>query len=205
MDAQVRRVEVPAERLSGWIERFALRHGGLIGGTAGLVLEAVDGARADLTPPFTPDPDVDLIVDVLRARTVGAVLVRRGGFAVGVFDGTTLLASKVDRNYVQGKTKAGGWSQQRYARRRANQAQQAYADAAEEVLRVLGPRVDDLDAVVGGGDRAGVEAVLADPRLSAVRARWTGAVHPTPDPRLTVLQGFPEQFRAVTITLNHLA
>ena len=36
--------------------------------------------------------------------------------------GATLESSKVDSSYVQGTTKAGGWSQQRYARRRANQA-----------------------------------------------------------------------------------
>ncbi len=206
MEGGPRQVEVPAERLAGWIDRFAARHGGLVGSSRGPSLLAVDGARADITAPFALlHPDADPLEDVVAQRTVGAVLVRRGGFAVGLFEGPRLIASKVDRNYVQGKTKAGGWSQQRYARRRANQANQAYADAADEVLRLLGPRTGELDAVVGGGDRPGVEAVLADPRLTAVRARWTGVVLPTPDPRLVVLHRFPEQFRAVSIALNDLA
>ena len=68
---------------------------------------------------------------------------------------------------MQGKTKAGGWSQQRYARRRANQASQAYAEAADVVAMIILPRIDDLDAVVGGGDRAGVDEVLSDPRLGS--------------------------------------
>jgi hypothetical protein len=133
------------------------------------------------------------------------VLVRRGGYAVGVFDGRALIDSKVGSGYVQSRTKAGGWSQQRYARRRANQAAQAYAEASEAAVRILGPVADDLDAVVGGGDRAGVEAVLSDSRLGRVRARFGGVVLPTPDPRLRVLEDFGDQFRAVRITLNELA
>ena len=113
--------------------------------------------------------------------------------------------SKVGRSYVQGTTKAGGWSQQRYARRRANQTNQAYAEAADAAARVVAPQSGVLEAVVGGGDRAGVEAVLADGRLTDLRARWTGQVLPTVDPRLRVLEAFPDQFRAVTISLNSLA
>jgi len=208
-----RTVRVPPERLAGWIERFGDRHGE-IEATAGaesvtVILTAADGAIATVTVPLGPlppgDPVVALVDHALQARSVGAILIRRGGFAVGIFDGRQLVASKVGSSYVQGKTKAGGWSQQRYARRRANQASQAYAEAADVVAMIILPRIDDLDAVVGGGDRAGVEAVLSDPRLVSVQARWTGDVWPTPDPRLRVLQGFPDQFRAVSIALNDLA
>ena len=101
-----------------------------------------------------------------------------------------LRSSKVGHGYVQGRTKAGGWSQQRFARRRSNQADRAYAAAAEAAYAVLGPVAADLEAVVGGGDRSGVEAVLADPRLAPLRARLTGRVLPTPDPRLDVLRRF---------------
>jgi hypothetical protein len=204
-------IHVPPERLDGWIERFGARHGGIDSSAeaATVILTAADGAVAILTVPFAPlppgDPVTALVDHALQARSVGSVLIRRGGFAVGIFDGRRLVASKVGSSYVQGKTKAGGWSQQRYARRRANQASQAYAEAADVVAMIILPRIDDLDAVVGGGDRAGIEAALSDPRLASVHARWTGEVWPTPDPRLRVLQGFPDQFRAVAITLNDLA
>jgi len=204
-------VHVPPERLAGWIERFGARHGEIHSAADAdtVVLTAADGAVATTTVPFAPlgpgDPTAALIDHTLQARSVGAILIRRGGFAVGIFDGRRLVASKVGSSYVQGKTKAGGWSQQRYARRRANQASQAYAEAAEVVAMIILPRIDDLAAVVGGGDRAGVEDVLSDPRLGSVRARWTGEVWPTPDPRLRVLQAFPDQFRAVSIALNELA
>ena len=124
---------------------------------------------------------------------------------MGVFSGRELRSSKVGHGYVQGRTKAGGWSQQRFARRRANQAERAYAGAAAAAYAVLSPVAADLDAVVGGGDRSGVEAVLDDPRLAPLRGRLTGRVLPTPDPRLDVLRRFGDTLREVEITLNALA
>jgi hypothetical protein len=209
--AAERTVRVPAERLPGWIQRFAERHGAPAwdGNADCVFLTAPDGARATVTGTYVcwaAGDAVEAVVErVQRSRTVGAILVRRGGYAIGVFHGAQLLASKVDSTYVQGRTKAGGWSQQRYARRRANQAHHAYAEAADVAARVLLPRANELEVVVGGGDRVGVEAVLADPRLTELRSRWTGDVLPTVDPRLRVLEAFAEQFRSVTITLNSLA
>ncbi len=205
-------VRVAPDRLSGWLDGFAERHGRLDvehDQTTVSVL-AADGAAAAITVPFPPfcefgDGLAGLIRHSQRDRRVGAVLVRRGGWAVGVFAGSELLASKVGSPYVQGTTKAGGWSQQRYARRRGQQAAHAYAGAADAAARILLPRLTELDAVVTGGDRAGIEAVLADVRLAPLRTRLTGAVLPTPDPRLRVLQAFPDRFRAVAISLNELA
>jgi hypothetical protein len=207
-----RTVSVPAERLAGWISRFQDRHGAVEATVAGPVLrlQAADGATADVAIPFPPlapafDAVAALVEHVRRERRVGAILVRRGGYAVGVFAGASLLRSKVGSSYVQGKTKAGGWSQQRYARRRANQADQAYAEAADVAATVLLPEVGRLEAVIGGGDKVGVRAVLADTRLAPVASLLIEPIRPTADPRLRVLQGFPEQFRAVDITLNQLA
>jgi hypothetical protein len=205
-------VEVSPERLPGWLDRFAERHGHLQfrpDETAVLVM-AADGASASIRIPFGPldhhsDLRTTLLDHVRRDRRVGAVLVRRGGYAVGVFDGRRLLASKVGQAYVQGRTKAGGWSQQRYARRREQQAGQVYAKAADAAALVLLPTLPDLEAVVGGGDAGGVDAVLADARLEPLRTLRSGPVLPTPDPRLNVLRRFGDQLRAVTITLNDLA
>ncbi len=175
-----------------------------------VTLTAPDGAVAEIEVPFPPlplagDAVETLLAHVLRPRPVGAVLVRKGGYAVGVFEGITLTASKVGSAYVQGKTKAGGWSQQRYARRRANQTEQAYAVAADVAADLLLPRAEHLVGVFGGGDRVAVHAVLDDPRLGRLRGLLVEPVLPTVDPRLRVLQAFPEQFRAVSIRLNALA
>lgn len=200
------------DRLTGWVDRFGERHGELVvaATTDTVELTAADGAIAWLAVGFPPlpvdhDPVSALAEHAQRNRRVGAILVRKGGYAVGRFDGSTLVSSKVGSAYVQGKTKAGGWSQQRYARRRANQADQAYAEAAEVAATVLLPYADELDAVVGGGDAGAVQAVLADRRLGPLERLLTGPVLATPDPRLRVLQAFPEQFRAIRIGLNDLA
>src|SRR5262245_53744623 len=130
MTHDLRRVEVAPERLAGWVDRFATRHGEISSRPAdgGLHVTATDGAFATLTAPWPYDGGSveQLVAAVQPPRTVGLLLVRRGGFAVGVAEGARLLASKVGTRYVQGKTKAGGWSQQRYARRRDAQAHSAF-------------------------------------------------------------------------------
>ncbi len=201
-------IRVSPERLAGWVERFTARHGELtvVPSPESLALTAADGATATILVPFPPLADSSTSLDALldhigRDRLVGALLVRRGGYAVGVFAGRELRSSKVGHGYVQGRTKAGGWSQQRFARRRANQADRAYAAAAEAAYAVLGPVAEDLEAVVGGGDRSGVEAVLADPRLAPLRTRLTGRVLPTPDPRLDVLRRFGDTLREAEIRI----
>ena len=205
-------MSVPVERLARWLDGFTERHGATVAtaDATSVALTGADGARAWLAAPFGPmpavaageDPRDVLLAHALRNRTVGVVLVRRGGHAMGVFAGTELVASKVDTSYVQGTTKAGGQSQQRYARRRANQSRAAFADAADTAARVLLPYAGKLDAVICGGDKPAVEAVLADPRLRALARLRCEPFLPVPDPRLRILKATPEQFRAVQITLD---
>jgi Actinobacteria/chloroflexi VLRF1 release factor len=205
-----RTVDVPAERLAGWLARFADRHGTpsstVDADGRSVLLTAPDGAIASLDVPFPPlPPGADLVDHVTRTRTVGVLLVRRGGYAAGVFAGRRLLASKVGSAYVQGRTKAGGWSQQRFARRRANQARDLYDAAAAVAAQILLPRLAHLDAVISGGDKAGLADVLADPRLEPLRRLVASRVLAVADPRLAVLAATPEQFLAVRVTLNDRA
>jgi hypothetical protein len=198
-------VSVGSERLLRWIDGFADRHGAYTPSVISteVRLDATDGASALIEVPFPPlsgSRIADLLVHVRRSRRVGVLLVRRGGYAAGVFDGRSLTSSKVGSSYVQGGTKAGGWSQQRYARRRANQAEAAFAEAADVAARVLGTA--ELDAVVLGGDRAAVRAVLADRRLAHLQALVTGPWLEVKDPKLKVLQATPDQFLAVRITVT---
>lgn len=204
-----RHVCVAPERLSRWLDGFADRHGAItVDATQRRVhLAAPDGAQSWIDvafPPLIRDTAgilTSLCLHSARARTVGVVLVRRGGYAAGVFAGVELLESKVGSSYVQATTKAGGWSQQRYARRRANQSRAAFADAADVAARIVLPRIRELAAVVGGGDRAALEAVLRDGRLEPLRALLAPRFLPVPDPRLRVLQQTPALFRAVDIHL----
>lgn len=207
-----RSVRVPRSRLDGWVTRFGERHGTPVTEPTPEVLRLVapDGAVAELLVPFLPwtpaaaDPVAALVHHLLRQRTVGVVLARRGGHAAGVFVGEELVTSKVGSHYVQGRTKAGGWSQQRYARRRANQATRAGESAAEDAAGVLLPRLDRLQHLVLGGDRRVVEDVLDDPRLAALAGvPREPDLRPTVDPRLAVLAGLDPT--SVRVDLNDLA
>ena len=96
---------------------------------------------------------------------MGVLLVRLGGYAVGVFSGTRLVESKVGARNVHGRNRAGGQSQRRFERRREGQARVATDAAAEVAAKVLLAHADDLDAIVLGGDRFALAAALEDPRL----------------------------------------
>src|SRR5262249_9142754 len=70
-----------------------------------------------------------------------------------------LVSSKVGTRLVHGRSAAGGQSQQRFARRRENQAASAIGAAADTAVKVLVPYAERLDAVgVGGDRRAGARA-----------------------------------------------
>ena len=200
-------VAVAPERLAQWLDGFAERHGAIrwSADESRVRVVAEDGALAELLVPFPPlrvDADAPfggLIAHTCAPRTVGVLLVRLGGFACGVFEDTRLLESKAGSRPVHGRAAAGGWSQQRFARRREGQAQVALQAAADAAARVLLPAVDRLDAVVAGGDRGAVDAVLADTRLAPLRALLDPSLLDVPTPNRRVLIDAPARFRAVSI------
>ncbi len=215
--AGARWVEVPPERLVRWVENFTLRHGPAVAepGPEVVVLRASDGAAAACHPPFPPLPalpqggdparQAELIAAHAAAdRTVGVLLARLGGYAVGVFTGDPpqLAASKTGSRLVHGRAAAGGWSQHRFARRRENQATAALRAAADTALAVLGPYAGRLDAVVLGGDRRAMTSLRTDPRLAPLMAEAVERFLTVPDPRLAVLKDTPRLFRAIRIRLT---
>ncbi|WP_007024602.1 acVLRF1 family peptidyl-tRNA hydrolase, partial [Saccharomonospora iraqiensis] len=134
-------VEVEPERLHRWFARFAERNDGVVETALGpreVVVTAGDGTTATVTVPFRPlgtdgpnepdgtdEPDgaervrdglaVDPLVDhAQRPRRVGLLLVRLGAHSVGVAENGQVTVSRTDRHLVQGRSAAGGWSQQRF-------------------------------------------------------------------------------------------
>jgi hypothetical protein len=192
--------------------------GGAVGRAVGTVaFTAADGAVAECHPPFLPPAlpsspagGERAVAEALAAhaapdRTVGVLLVRLGGYAVGVFSGAPprLVSSKTGSRPVHGRSAAGGWSQQRFARRRENQAAtalRAAADAAAEVFGRYGP--GGLDAVVLGGDKRSAAGLRGDARLAEYLARAAGRFLTVPDPRLAVLRETPRAFLAIRIRLT---
>ena len=211
-------MEVDPARLPAWLNGFAVRHDGYRVTGVGEVLHllAGDGSTLELHAPpgaaVGAGTDVagppawagleEFVVEAQRDRRIGLLLARQASVAVGIVDGATLTSSKVDTSYVQSRTAAGGWSQQRYARRRENQAKAAAQSAADVSVQWLLPQADSLAALVTGGDRRTVEAILADPRLATLRDRLAQRFLAVGEPRRATLEQAIGPARAVRILLR---
>jgi hypothetical protein len=202
-----RRLGVAPERLGRWLDGVAERHGSFdevtVTEQGAVRIGCADTTTVTLRAPFpwTPGPAL-LSTFTAAARTshrAAVLLVRRGRWAVGVFDGADLVVSKVDARQVQGRTAAGGWSQQRFARRRGHQTDAVVEHAVQTAVRVLLPHAGSLAALFPGGDRGLVEEVLADPRLGSLAAVRRGPLLDVGEPTKAVLLETPRQFRAVEV------
>jgi hypothetical protein len=207
-----RLIDVPADRVAGWLGGFDQRHRVARTTYARTVVrfEAADGALAECQAPFPPLPEAGeleglaagpLLAHVERERVVGVLLARLGGYAAGVFEGDRLLDSKVGARLVHARSAAGGRSQHRFARRRELQARQALEAAADVAAEVLLPHLPRLEAVVLGGDRRAIDTLRGDRRLAALFRLAVDRFLPVPDPRLAVLRRTPTAFRAVRVRL----
>ena len=173
-------VQVPADRIQRWVENFQGRHGT----TALSVLDGcLEGSASDgstfaaslpLGERYAGLPDPSAFAGAAREALPGdwgVLLVRKGGFAVARLSRARTVDSKVGKRHVQGRTKAGGQSQQRFARRRANQARAAF-EAAD---------------------------VLGDHRLARLADLVVGPWLSVPDPRRDVLEQAVRDASSVTV------
>jgi hypothetical protein len=169
-------VEVAVDRYVGWRERFEANN--------------ADGPQRVVR---VGDPlPVPLVV----------LLIRRGGYAVGVVTDAGLVAHKVGSRRVQSRTAAGGWSQQRFARRRANQADALVAAVQDHLARLRAQAAVTPLAVVRGGDRALVAEVLEDARLRDLADLPSRDYPGLPDPRRTVLDDIVARATAYQVTID---
>jgi Actinobacteria/chloroflexi VLRF1 release factor len=123
-------------------------------------------------------------------HVVAVLLVRLGGYAVGVFEGERLAASKVGSRFVKGRHKKGGSSSGRFSRRRDEQARALIEEAAEVAVRVLEPWRDRVEFVALGGDRQAIARVLAaGSELHWLSERALARFFAVAEPRQRVLEG----------------
>ena len=171
----------------------------------GAVRIELDEAALTVTPPFGLEHEGEY--DVVRAGPllealdvaprVAVLLVRMGGYAIGVFEGERLVASKVGTRFVKGRHKKGGSSSNRFRRRRGEQERELVDAAAAEAARVLGPWRERVEHVALGGDRAAVTRVLESrPDLAWVQPLALERFFDVPEPRLRVLEALPYQLYA---------
>lgn len=212
-------LEIPANRIMKWVYGFDRRHS-ITSTTLSREywgLTGDDGANARIKWALTDSIPTEWQVDsfdweetagllaehAIQHRVVAVLLARRRAFSVGIFDGHRLISSKTNSSYVQGKTKAGGWSQKRYARRRAGQARHAASKAADATLAVVGERLGSVSSVVTGGDRPTVEAILAEPELASIAAKRS-ILHLTDigEPKKSVLNSCADRINGFTVHID---
>ncbi|WP_426985611.1 acVLRF1 family peptidyl-tRNA hydrolase [Pseudarthrobacter sp. Y6] len=203
----VRTAFVSGERLAGWAERFGAAHGGfrISDDDDGVRLLAADGTTALLQAPWPPDgrpgrgadPLERLASVAAQPRTAGLVLVRRGGYAAAVAREGILLASKAGSPYVQSRTAAGGQSQQRFARRRANQADELVEKVAAHAAAVFGGQ--PIEYLAPGGDRTLAGLVMDHPALRLYATVPRLDLLDVPDPTGSVLRKAAADVCAVRI------
>jgi Actinobacteria/chloroflexi VLRF1 release factor len=136
-------------------------------------------------------------------HVVAALLVRLGGYAVGVFDGERLVTSKVGSRFVKGRHKKGGSSSGRFRRRREEQARELIDEAAEVAARVLEAWRDRVQFVALGGDHTAVDRVLAaSPELGWLSERALPRFFTVRDPRQAVLQRLPYDLYSAELSME---
>jgi len=147
---------------------------------------------------------VEWLFEALSAdRVVAALLVRLGGYAIGVFEGEHLVASKVGSRFVKGRHKKGGSSSGRFSRRRDEQARGLIEEAAKVAARVLGPWRERIEFTALGGDKAAVDRVLgASPDLDWLAEKALPRFFTVRDPRQAVLERLPYDLYAAELTTD---
>lgn len=174
----------------------------------GSVTFELDEAALSVTPPFGLEHvgEYDVVragplLDALELEPrVAVLLVRMGGYAVGVFDGERLVASKVGTRFVKGRHKKGGSSSNRFRRRRGEQERELVDAAAAEAARVLAPWRDRVAHVALGGDRSAVSRVLESrAELAWLQPLALERFFDVPEPRLRVLEELPYQLYAAKV------
>jgi peptide subunit release factor 1 (eRF1) len=148
------------------------------------------------------EPLEALLTHVTAIGDLAAIVVRERAFSVGICRAGAVLVSSTDTRYVQSRTAAGGWSQQRYARRRGNQRRDSYRAAADAAHRVFAAHAGPFAGLIVAGDRAAIDAVLDDARLSAVAALPRRVFPDVGEPRRAVLDDVAARALTVEITIR---
>jgi len=112
-------------------------------------------------PPFPveqkvmlPGYQTDALMEVLKNNyKVAVVLIRMGAYAVGLFNGEQLLASKVGTGLVHSRHKKGGSSQHRYERHREKQIEYFFNRVCQNVREKFEDNIKSIEILYFGGER----------------------------------------------------
>lgn len=102
-----------------------------------------------------------------RRYVIGVIMVTWGWYALGVFDGSSLVECKIGTGYIHKEHKKGGRSQKRFARRTEEQK--------KDFLRRVSNRIDERfggylpDHIFFGGNRLILKPLIQESRYLQTR------------------------------------
>ena len=169
------------------------------GGTGHVVFWGQE-TRLVVSPPFPVEEHAvhagfaiePLRTLLLRERTLAVILVRLGGYSLGLYQGGRFVLTKTGGRFVKNRHRKGGQSQRRFDRIREGHIREHFDAIGEAVRTRLEPVAGELDAVVLGGDRRTVQDFLKrSPLPPALADKLHPRVIDTPEPRLEVLERAP--------------
>jgi len=157
-----------------------------------------------LSEPFSaPGVETAPLRRLLAAeRRLAVVLLRLGGYAIGVYEGDRLIEARNDARFVKNRHRKGGQSQRRFDRIREKQVHGLFDHLCGDAAERLTPWQDRLDFLVYGGDRHAVLACLKECRFLR---EFPAAVLPrfltVPEPRHETLVTLPVLLNSSRVTV----
>lgn len=176
----------------------------------GYVVLCASSLSVSIVPPFPIAVErvsdglaVNELIESLTARrTLGVVLLRLGGYSVGLLRDGAFARTRTGGRFIKNRHRKGGQSQRRFDRIRDGHIRQQFDDLHQAVRDLLVPEVGSLDGVVLGGDRHTLQGWLARAPLPAslaakVLPRWID----TQEPRRDVLVRSPYAIWSSDVTI----
>ena len=125
---------------------------------------------------------------------IGVLLLRLGRYAVGVYRGSSLVASKTGTRYVKGRHHAGGTSQQRFVRVREKQVAELFKAACGVVEQRFAPYAGQMEHIFLGGERLTLQAFRHRcPYLESLGPRLRRRILNVGEPSLKALETLPRE------------
>jgi hypothetical protein len=185
-----------------WLQEMKGLPASLVESETGLVLFWSDDGKYALLPPFPVDVNqfspawdssyLRMLLD--KKYLLGVVLLRLGGYSIGVFEGERLLTSKTGTRFVKGRHRAGGQSQRRFERRREEQARELFDKACSVVTTKFADYEKRLDYVFLGGDKLTLHSFLKRCEyLQGLAGKTLARVLNVGKPRYEALRNAPSQ------------
>lgn len=138
---------------------------------------------------------------LLARRRLAVLLLRYGGWAVGLYDGDTLLEGRNGGRFVKNRHRKGGQSQRRFDRIREKQIDLLYEQACSAAIERLTSHAAELDFLVFGGDRHTVQAFRKEcTTVETLPVRVLPRFLTVPEPRHETLERLPALLTSSHVT-----